>query len=85
MDAILAAFRSRTESLEFLDILRRYGVACSAVNTPREAHVGCGISVKLSPSALSVARAALARARFQSFAGFFAVERRYGRVTVRPI
>ena len=85
MIAMIAAFRSRAESLEFLDILRRYGVPCSAVNTPREAHVGCGISVKFPPNALGMVRMALARSRMASFAGFFEVDKRYGRTTVRPV
>lgn len=85
MDAAIAAFRSRTETLEFLEILRRRGVPASAVNTPREAGVGCGLSVRFPAGALPAARGALARFRANSFAGFFRVERKYGRTFVRPI
>ena len=40
---VLAVFRSRSQTLDFLSRLRSAGVPSQAVNTPREAGVGCGI------------------------------------------
>ncbi len=41
---VLAVFRSRSQTLDFLSRLRNAGVPSQAVNTPREAGVGCVIS-----------------------------------------
>ena len=41
---VLAAFRSRTQTMAFYDRLKRVGCMAVVVNTPKEAHVGCGVS-----------------------------------------
>ena len=43
---VLAVFKSRAQTLDFVSLLRSGGVVASAVNTPKEAGVGCGISAK---------------------------------------
>lgn len=67
---ILAVFRSRAQALDFLSLLRQSGIRCSAVNTPKEAGYGCGISVKFDGKDLFQAKSVLARRPYSSFAGF---------------
>lgn len=73
---ILAVFRSRSETLAFTAALRNLGAPVQAVNTPKEAGVGCGISARFEDGFLPRARRALQAGRYASFAGFM---RRTGR------
>lgn len=66
---MLAVFRSRAQSLEFISILKRSGVPVQAVNTPKDAGVGCGISAKFDERFLPRVKNLLAQKRYSSFAG----------------
>ncbi len=70
---ILAVFRSRAQTLEYLSALKADGVPAQAVNTPKEAGVGCGISAKFEEAFFPRARACLAKRRYTSFSGFMRV------------
>ncbi len=67
---ILAVFRSRAQSLDYLSALKAAGVSAQAVSTPKEAGVGCGVSVKFDERALFRAKAVLAKRPYSSFSGF---------------
>ena len=67
---VLAVFKSRSETLGYISSLRTMGVVASAVSTPKEAGVGCGISARFEDAFLPRARAALVRGNYHSFAGF---------------
>ena len=67
---MLAVFKSRSETLGFVSLLRTSGVPASAMATPKEAGVGCGLSVRFDDVFLARVRGALAKRRFSSFAGF---------------
>ena len=43
---MLAVFRSRAQALDALSLLKGAGVPSQAVSTPKEAGIGCGVSVK---------------------------------------
>ena len=79
---VLAVFRSRTQTLEFCSRMKALGLSVSAVNTPREANVGCGLSAKLDCALLGRARMVLRGGKYTAFAGFFKVENKYGKVFV---
>lgn len=66
---VLAVFRSRAQTLAFLTALRGMGAAAQAVNTPKEAGVGCGISARFEDAFLPRARRALSSGRYSSFSG----------------
>lgn len=80
-----AAFRSRDNTVRFYERLRSQRVRCSVINTPKEASVGCGISVKYSPEAQAEASKALQRANYKTFIGFFEVTEQYGRRYIKEI
>lgn len=84
MQAILAVFRSRTQAIDFVSRLKKFGVNASVVSTPKEANVGCGLSAKISSFDLGRAKQALGGAGYAAFVGFFRVENRYGKVYVYP-
>lgn len=67
---VIAVFRSRAQSLDFLSALKAAGVAAQAISTPKEAGVGCGLSVKFDERSLFRAKAVLAKRPYSSFAGF---------------
>jgi len=85
VDYIIAAFRSRTHTLQFVEILRRNRIQCTTINTPKEAGVGCGLSVKFSEDSYSVVKNILRRTSFDSFAGFFSVDHKYGRTIIKVV
>ncbi|MBR7186250.1 MAG: DUF3343 domain-containing protein [Clostridia bacterium] len=67
---ILAVFRSRAQTLDFLSAVKAIGVPAQAVATPKEAGVGCGISAKFDSAFLERAKRVLARRPYSSFSGF---------------
>ena len=85
MEYVAVAFRSRSETVKFSEILRRYGVYNEIINTPKEAGVGCGLSVKISTAQVLSAKKAVAVFGFKSFAGFFLVKTNAGKRIVKSI
>ena len=78
MDAILAVFRSRAQAYSCVERLKRYGVNASAVSTPTEANVGCGISARFPASEFPRARGIVAAGGWSAFVGYFRVVVRGG-------
>ena len=67
---VLAVFRSRAQALDCISLLRKGGIPVSAVGTPAEAGVGCGISVRFDERFFIRVRSILGGCRYSSFAGF---------------
>lgn len=85
MEYVVVAFRSRAHTVRFADYLRVNGIKSEIINTPKEAGVGCGLSVKVSKNLFSTVKRAAFSANLNSFAGFFLVTFLGGRKTVRSI
>ena len=66
---LLAVFRSRAQALDFSAALKTAGVPAQAIATPREARVGCGISIKFDDRFVSRARAVLGGKGYSAFSG----------------
>ena len=81
---ILAVFRSRTHSLEYLERLRFYGVQANAAPTPKEAKIGCGLCVEFDVRYFARAQAILNVGRYTSFKGFYKKEFFGGRMSITP-
>ena len=73
MEYIVVAFRSRTHTVRFAEYLKSIGVYCEIVNTPKEAGVGCGLSVKTKVTNTEIVKSAIRYANFSSYAGSFLV------------
>ena len=69
----LVVFRSRSETLKFVNLLASYGYKSSVVNTPRQISVSCGVSAKIDVNALDTTKYILARRQFYTYAGIFAI------------
>lgn len=85
MEYVVISFRSRSESVRFSEFLRANGVYSEIVNTPKQAGVGCGLSVKVSKKFLGVIKKALVVFDGSSFAGVFSVMIVAGKKIVRRI
>ena len=81
MQLLLAVFRSRTETINFANILKSYGVRVMIVTTPRQINVSCGISVRFGKEHLEKAKDILARRKFSTFAGVFEIANKFGRTS----
>ena len=81
MKTYIAVFKSKTEVFAFRDLLLNFGAAADIASTPKEAHLGCGLSVKFPPNAFGVAVKILREYDFRSFYGFYSVEKNGVRTT----
>lgn len=73
MEYLIVSFRSRNETIGFYKFLSRQGFSAEVVNTPKEAGVGCGLSVKVSKNVYGALRYLLMQYNGKSFAGIFKV------------
>ena len=85
MEYVAVTYRSRTQTVRFYEYLAGLGVRGEIINTPKEAGVGCGLSVKVSVSVFPMVRRAAKSFNGSSFAGFFLVKTVYGKRTVRSV
>ena len=67
---MLAVFRSRAQALDALSALRSAGVPARAVSTPREAGVGCGVSLAFGDALFARVQRILLRRRYTAFWGY---------------
>lgn len=81
---ILAVFRSRSQSLDYAERLRSYGVAATPTPAPKEARIGCGLCVRFDVREYARANTILKMAKYSSFKGFYKMEFIDGRVSVTP-
>ena len=80
MTYILAIFRSRSQAVDCNIRLKSFGVEAELINTPKEANIGCGLSVKIPYTALEKTKNIIKRSNYSAFYGFFAVQYIYGRM-----
>jgi len=67
----LVVFRSKSETIKFINILASYGHRAILVNTPRQISVSCGVSAKIANSALEASILILKRRQFYTYAGIY--------------
>lgn len=85
MEYVAVTFRSRAQTVRFYEYLSGYGVRGEIINTPKEAGVGCGLSVKIPVAVFPIAKRAAKSFDGGSFAGFFLVRTVYGKRTVQRV
>ena len=85
MEYMIAVFRARTETINFANILRSYGVNVMIISTPRQINVSCGISVRFNPAYLEKAKEILSRRKFDSFGGIYHAKQMGGRMVMMPV
>lgn len=82
---LIAAFRSRTHTMRFYDKLKGMRVKCLVINTPREAQVGCGISVKFQTEGEGIAKMLISKGEYNTFVGLFLVIKENGKLSLFKI
>ena len=79
MTEILAVFRSRSQAIDCNSRLKRYGISATLINTPKEANVGCGLSLKFYENVLNRAKPVILSGNYSAFYGFYMMKNVYGR------
>ena len=74
MEYLIVAFRSRAHTIKFANLLRSQNFAMEIINTPKEAGVGCGLSVKVRKENYQMIKKLVLLSALSSFAGFFTVK-----------
>ncbi len=85
MEYVVVAYRSRAHTVKFHEFLTNNGIHSEIVNTPKEAGVGCGLSVKISLDKLPFVKKAVNILALSSFAGVFSIKNFGGRTLIRSI
>jgi hypothetical protein len=85
MTEILAVFRSRSQAVDCAGKLRTFGIAAQLINTPKEANIGCGLSVKIASKDYGRAQRIIASAKYSAFFGYYKMENKYGRIFITRI
>ena len=85
MRKCVAVFRSRSESMSFLGYLKNYNIPCRTVETPKEAHLGCGTSVEFPVTEIARAMSIVKSKGFNSFYSFLMIEKNGFRTTTTKI
>ena len=80
MTEILAVFRSRGQAIDCNARLNNYGIKASVINTPKEANIGCGLSVKFNENFLSRAKTVIKGGNYSAFYGYYLMKNVYGRI-----
>ena len=71
---ILAVFRSRAHSLDYVEELKRHGVNASTMLAPKDVRIGCGVCVRFEEVNYARAVALLRLGKYKSFKGFYKLE-----------
>lgn len=79
MTEILAVFRSRSQAIDCNARLRAAGIPAGLINTPKEANVGCGLSIKFPHVMLERAKVVVRSGGYSAFYGFFKDYSTYGK------
>lgn len=73
MNYCLAVFRSRNETLYLANMLNCNGYRVTVINTPKDAGLACGISVRFDENILPIVRSCIQSKPFRSFGGFYRI------------
>ena len=68
---LIIVFRSKTEVFGFIDEMNNAGAFATTTGTPKEAKIGCGISVKTDARNLKTVISILNERRFDGFFGVY--------------
>jgi hypothetical protein len=71
--------------MRFYEAAKGMRLQAAVINTPREAKVGCGISVRLAESAEEAVKKIFNQGDYQTFAGFFKVSHDGGKYAYQEI
>jgi hypothetical protein len=67
MSNVIAVFNNRNHTMQFASYMKKMGIRCNVINTPRELSVACGISAVFGMNAISQAKLIINNVKFSSF------------------
>lgn len=70
MTEFLAVFRSRSQAIDCANKLKSFNVPAGLINTPKQANIGCGLSVKIPVNYMKKAKAIIAHSAYSAFYGY---------------
>lgn len=73
-ESILAVFRSRTQTADFMRELKKKGIESEIIGTPQKIAIGCGLSVKISEKDFLKAKEITFSSAYDGFVGFYKTE-----------
>lgn len=73
MRNIIAVFGNRNHTMQFASYLKRLGIRCKTINTPRELTVSCGISIVFLERDLQRVRGLIYQLKLSSYVGMYLV------------
>lgn len=73
MRNIIAVFGNRNHTMQFASYLKRLGIRCKTINTPRELTVSCGISIVFLERDLQRVRWLIYQLKLSSYLGMYLV------------
>ncbi|MDE5721510.1 MAG: DUF3343 domain-containing protein [Clostridia bacterium] len=85
MTEVLAVFRSRSQAIDCNARLRAAGIPAGLINTPKEANIGCGLSIKLPQGAYERAKRIISNVGYSAFYGYLKMQKEYGRTFIGRI
>lgn len=83
MSELLAVFRSRSQAMDCMNKMRAFNLPARLIDTPKEANVGCGLSIRIPMNYANKAKAVIARAGYSAFYGYMKLDVRGGKFSVR--
>lgn len=83
MYELLAIFRSRSQAMDCYFKMKANNLSVKLINTPKEANVGCGLSLKIPSSSAGRAKSLISKARYSAFYGFMKIDTRGGRFIIK--
>lgn len=81
---ILAVFRSRAQSLDYVERMQKYGVPASTMSAPKEAKIGCGLCVRFEAKYFVRANSVLKAGKYSAFKGYYKLDFVGGQVSLIP-
>lgn len=83
MADMLAIFRSRSQAIDCMNKMRALNIPAQLINTPKEANVGCGLSLRFSAAAATRAKGIIAKMNYSSFYGYMRIDFKGGRIFIK--
>ncbi len=75
MTELIAVFRSRAQAIDCNLKLQSMGISSTLIPTPKEAHIGCGLSVRIPKNLEARCRFLIARGGYSAFYGYYTVKK----------
>lgn len=81
----VVVFKSKTEVFAFLEDMKYYSAGAVIVGMPKEIKIGCGFCVKITDSAINLAKRLVYGGEYSTFYGIFKIKRQANTTSLTKI